>query len=116
MSEFTNKMKLKYPHLFVADKSSPIMLFGIEVNKGWYELIDNLFENLSEGIILLQVKEKFGGLRVYYAGGTKEDNKLIMEAESKSVKICETCGKTGELHNNGGWYSVLCDEHKKHPS
>ena len=42
-----------------------------------------------------QIKEKFGGLRFYYAGGTGNDariDELIAQAERVAAQTCELCG------------------------
>lgn len=53
--------------------SRNLMCFGFECGDGWYKLLDELFHDLNEienkhhlGLILVQVKEKYGGLRCYY--------------------------------------------------
>ena len=61
---------------------------------------------------VLQVKEKFGGLRFYVNSATEEMYRLISEAESQSYEICEECGKPGTLSQKikGGWMKTLCLE------
>ena len=84
-----------------------------EVSPGWNLLIKNLIQDL---IILgwdkevIQVKEKFGGLRFYINEGTSEIHQRIAKAELESMKICEVTGKPGKLRNDIGWYRTLCDE------
>jgi hypothetical protein len=84
-----------------------------EVSLGWNLLIKNLIQDL---IILgwdkevIQVKEKFGGLRFYINEGTSEIHQRIAKAELESMKICEVTGKPGKLRNDIGWYRTLCDE------
>lgn len=56
----------------------------------------------------VQVKEKFGQLRLYMNYYVKEIEELITEAEVKSGKTCEDCGTPGELRE-GGWLVTLCD-------
>ena len=56
-----------------------------------------------------QVKEKFGGLRVYFSGGDDYIEGLVSMAESFSYKICEVCGERGKP-NKGGWIVTLCDK------
>jgi hypothetical protein len=58
-----------------------------------------------------QVKEKYGGLRVYFSGGDKYVEGLVGMAESISYSICEICGNKGEA-NKGGWISVRCEAHR----
>jgi hypothetical protein len=57
-----------------------------------------------------QVKEKFGTLRFYIDGGTKEHYNYIRFAESMSAVTCETCGAPGKTRGHG-WYYTACDEH-----
>jgi hypothetical protein len=59
---------------------------------------------------VMQVKEKFGGLRFYMDGSNDYFDGLIAFAESLSYKTCEVCGKPGES-NNEGWIKTLCEEH-----
>ena len=59
-----------------------------------------------------QVKEKFGGLRVYLTHGTDKMYQLIHEAEKKSEVTCEECGQSGEIRTTG-WWVCLCDECKE---
>jgi len=64
--------------------------------------------------VAAQVKEKFGGLRVYYYGGNEYTRGLIGMAESLSYSVCEECGTTKDVHVfNLGWIRTLCVEHGK---
>jgi len=103
----------KYPSLCQETKlniQQSCMAWGSEIGNGWYELVDELFEKLSkfDGLVLTQVKEKFGELRVYVNSGTDEVYDIINEYENKSEKICETCGSPGKIHG-GGWLRAVCD-------
>ncbi len=55
----------------------------------------------------VQIKEKFGTLRFYLNCGTREMTDLISEAEGKTHKTCEDCGKPGERAGDG-WVRTLC--------
>lgn len=86
-----------------------------DINKGWYLLVKQLIEELINAgwdKKILQVKEKFGGLRFYTAGLTEEQNKIVSKYESLSYKTCEECGEPGKT-NNSGWITTLCDKHFK---
>lgn len=103
---------------------SGLMCFGFEVGDGWYELIRELCEELKEMLPdiqqdpeygefeVLQVKEKFGGLRFYTNWATEEMYEKISDAEGKSFKICEECGQPAQVRV-GGWIRTLCDYHAK---
>ena len=128
----------KYPVLFENKDKSPMescMAFGIECNLGWYELLASvcwrIFQhenNIADRIRIRnkngttndqsdldyipvkfdQIKEKFGGLRIYYSGGDDYVDGVIDMAEEMSYKICEICGNAGKP-NKGGWITTLCD-------
>lgn len=110
-----------FPVLFDMEKAKvwPINLFGIECDEGWYNIIHNLSycinsllmqipEEEREDYYVVQIKEKFGGLRWYMNDETKEMTEHIQKAEDMSYKVCETCGKPGEPRK-GGWIKTLCD-------
>jgi hypothetical protein len=90
---------------------------GLEsVGKGWSPLIREAFEKKPDNCTIVQVKEKFGTLRIYYdIGGDieytddPEYHKLINRLVSESGKICERCGQPGSLRNLS-WIQTLCDE------
>ena len=80
------------------------------VGDGWLGLLKDLIEDLIKlgwNKQICDIKEKFGGLRFYIAGGSDEIFDRINKAESDSYKICETCGEPGEP-TQGGWIKTLC--------
>jgi hypothetical protein len=81
------------------------------VGPGWAPLIDAIYDRLPEDAHVLQVKEKWGGLR-FYVDGTKELLDFIDEMEARSLEICEVCGQPGRPRE-GGWVRTLCDEHAR---
>jgi len=93
------------------------------VGKGWHGLIDEVFDMKEKsGTNIIQVKEKYAGLRIYISGYgytnagdaiyNDEFEKFIMDVEYRSFKICEQCGKPGKVRGKG-WYYTSCDEHAK---
>jgi hypothetical protein len=78
---------------------------------GWSKLIDKIYDKLPEDTYVLQVKEKFGGLRFYVGYISTEIQNFIDEVEDESYSICEECGKKGKLREDLGWMLTLCDEH-----
>jgi hypothetical protein len=88
------------------------------VGKGWASLIDEVFdmlETMEHPPKIIQVKEKWGGLRIYDSGVYStiiptNFEKLLREIERKSYTICENCGEQGVLRR-GNWMKTLCDVH-----
>ena len=56
-----------------------------------------------------QIKEKFGGLRVYVHGGTREFQDFVESVCEVSYHICEKCGAPGEFRKELPWMLTLCD-------
>jgi len=80
------------------------------VGKGWSGLINELYDFKPEYTKVVQVKEKFGGLRFYTDGTTEAFMNLIDDCEKRSYIICEECGKEGKIRENRAWILTLCDE------
>ena len=137
-AELQNQLYGKYPDLFSNRTKSPresCMAWGIECNNGWYELLASvcwrIFQherNISDRIRIRnkdlmpndqsdmeyipvkfdQIKEKYGGLRVYYSGGDNYIRGVVSMAEEYSYKVCGVCGNAGKP-NKGGWITTLCE-------
>jgi hypothetical protein len=127
----------KYPKIlknFGGDPMHTCMAFGIEVESGWYKLLDECMEKLQYfcdlcfyksgrqvQVVADQIKEKYGDLRFYvsvYDADKIEDSiidDIIYEAERKSRNTCEVTGENGVLCKRGGWIKILCrEEARKH--
>lgn len=91
-------------------------LFGIECGSGWKSLYQPIIDYVEEWnksheskIKIIQIKEKFAGLRIYVENPTEELNQMIYEAELKSFYMCEDCGSTENIGTIGNrWYRTLC--------
>jgi hypothetical protein len=59
---------------------------------------------------VLQVKEKFGGLRFNVNHANDAIRQRIGTAADESFCTCEVCGQPGKLREDG-WIKTLCDEH-----
>ena len=122
-----DKLFRKYPKLFPGgrkvDPKQSLMNYGICVNEGWYDLVDKLCSDIQkivdktpelEQIQVIQVKEKFGGLRFYIRHGAQSISNLIHKAEAESFETCEDCGKKGNIiKTERGWLRTLCKSCKK---
>lgn len=112
------KLQSKYEFLNPTDIRNGLMCFGFECDDGWLPLLKETFDNINKVVKknklndfrVTQVKEKFGGLRIYWFDANDEIEKIIDRAEKKSMNICEVCSKKGERRNLNGWYKVLCGE------
>lgn len=86
----------------------------IDIGKGWWNVVAALNWRLSElnpDYRLLQVKEKFGGLRYYYTTNAETGptfRVLVSEVEDICWRTCEVCGKPGVVRDRA-WVRVLCD-------
>jgi len=128
--ELEEKLFKRFPSFFRGREVGckyTLMVFGFMHDDGWYNLVYKLCEDIErilkeecpeflDKFIVLEVKEKFGGLR-FYTGGVHEKVadkifSLISKAEEESYRICEVCGKEGCLRINREyrWYKTLCDE------
>jgi len=113
----TIKLIKDFPSLYRgADKppTESLMCFGFECGDGWFNLIYELSRKISEhgtNCEVIQVKEKFGGLRFYVCNGTDKIFDLIDEYEDMSYKTCENCGSTDNVtQTKTGWIKTLCKE------
>lgn len=121
-----NKLLGEFPDLF--PKENPLFRKGsgvpffIDCGDGWYKLIRDLCVSIREmlkknpidGFTVVQVKEKFGGLRFYIGYGSDKIFKRIHKAEEESYHICESCGESGKLRTDLGWWRTLCDKCYNH--
>lgn len=85
------------------------------VGAGWAPLVNRVFDKLETikgNVKIIQVKEKYGGLRIYTDYRNEELDEVIYDAEHESLEICEQCGQPGKLRGKS-WYYTSCDEHAK---
>ena len=112
----------KYPHLFARralPMSESCLHWGITCGEGWNALIDAMSAELQQAhpeVQYEQIKEKFGVMRVYLYGTTKESfdvaYSIVHKFEDISATTCETCGSPdAEIVSNAGWLSATCGKH-----
>ena len=85
-----------------------------ECGPGWHPLIKDALTKIEAlgiaNLEVLQVKEKFGGLRIYLGPHTDETDAIISAAEQEARKTCEDCGSKESVElRGGGWLRTLCD-------
>jgi hypothetical protein len=72
----------------------------IDTRPGWHDLIANMVTEVKEALAkepildfsFLQVKQKFGQLRVYCHPHRDDISKIITKYEDLSLEVCELCG------------------------
>lgn len=116
----TSMLYQRYPILF-RGRSKPftesLMGFGCECGDGWFDLIDALCHDLIALCVdqdlavpaIIQVKEKFGSLRVYLEAGDPVLFERIAQAEEASLETCERCGGPGQLGVQDDYWCVRCE-------
>lgn len=80
--------------------------------EGWSDLVRGLLLTIAEvdpDCRITQLKEKFGGLRVYTEGTNDAAGEAIEAAEKLSFRICEQCGEFGVTRSRGGWLRTFCE-------
>lgn len=87
----------------------------VEVPEGWLDLVDTMCEEIRDVINpdsldyeIIQIKEKYGQLRVYDFGGNEETEKIIDKYEKKSFGVCCRCGKPATKISRG-YICPWCD-------
>ena len=81
---------------------------------GWNDIVHRLVDDLLKmgwDKSLMQIKEKYGGLRFYIGSSTDEVFDRIDAAEGESLRTCEVCGGPGSCRERNYWVSTRCDEH-----
>ena len=99
---------------------------------GWVDIVERLCIGIAEalaagsvdGFNVTQLKEKYGGLKVYCdphrrAEATSTDRRiaeLVAAAEMESLATCEICGRPGTAQWLDGRQeresATLCEEHR----
>ena len=90
-----------------------------ECGKGWWPLIEKVAAAIDSfnaahpdsPVEVTQIKQKFGGLRIYHYNAPEDIRQLIGEAIEASWHTCERCGVTeGVTTNPEGYRLTLCPE------
>ena len=90
-----------------------------ECGKGWWPLIEKVAAAIDSfnaahpdsPVEVTQIKQKFGGLRIYHYNAPEDIRQLIDEAIEVSWQTCEHCGATeGVTTNLKGYRLTLCPQ------
>jgi ribosomal protein S27AE len=123
-TDWNTKLIDNYPLSF---KNNPDWIYkNIECNGGWLTLVERLLDSIEshlatlpknskvrKNFVVQQIKEKFGGLRVYVDGADDFIYDKIMQTEEDSKRICEFCGIGGEMSRHGHYYRTVCGDCRK---
>jgi hypothetical protein len=122
--ELEQRLVERYPTWFDTggDIRHTLMSWGFTHDDGWFDILWRLCEDLEPLVAqfeketglhfeVLQVKEKFGGLRFYVNCRRNEGiRQRIGIAADESFRTCEICGQPGALREERS-IKTLCDEH-----
>ena len=94
----------------------------VEVGVGWIDIIARFIATalpLVPSLQVVEMKEKFGALRLLHDSDLDEVVLLQRLAESRSAYTCEICGREGEIRlpprGEVGWRKCLCPRHTPPP-
>jgi hypothetical protein len=118
-NDWRNELMQRYPQLFEQG--------GIPtVGDGWQDLLERALKRIAAAVArdgakasvrIVQIKEKFGTIRIYRDGHKLSKKALakideaIELAEARSACTCEECGNEGRLYDRKGWYLTRCPRH-----
>ena len=111
-----NELQLQVEAL--KDKFPESYYKSIDVDEGWYQIVvscDRLLTQIDPRYSILQIKQKFGGLRYYFQPSHPDDNALyakmnsiVLAHEDIASTTCEVTGKHGVLmKSKSGWLKTL---------
>ena len=114
----------RYRNLFGSAEDPETLRGYPTVGDGWRAVVEKAVERIDAALAggpgrveIVQIKEKLGGLRMYFhsrdlsAGSLAKVREAIDLAEARADCTCETCGAPGRLYDKGGWLSTRCELH-----
>lgn len=97
---------------------------GFECEDGWFDLLQKFFADIAahlriEGrsdvvayrvqrVVFHQIKEKFGGLRLYFSGGDDYVHAAAQATKQRASETCERCGEPGAHKIWHGIEKTIC--------
>lgn len=94
-------------YMYDADSKCPFSSYGCECADGWRDIVMATLNMIAKkdpnkDCTINQIKEKFGGLRIYMEmpddlATIDEIWKIIGQSEKRSFHICEECSSTFEV-------------------
>jgi hypothetical protein len=85
---------------------------------GWVKVLEFMSSKIDmyarnqsiDNLKIYKIRQECGSLKVYSNTNDKVILSFIKEAEEVSNKVCEYCGKDGEVYNIQGWLITLCED------
>lgn len=116
-------MKLEIEEELVKEYGDILKISHFECDDGWFNLIKCVLSSVKRHIKwsknppidfkFVQIKEKFGMLRMYSEGGNDYIAGIVSLAEELSYKTCEVTGMPGSIHVKTYWLKTLSDDEAK---
>jgi hypothetical protein len=93
-------------------KEMPDEFFFEMVGEGWRPLVKLILELLTKKERVIQIKEKFGQLRVYIEPFNIDLSNKIGLLEDLSSYMCEYCGSYAGCCDKTSWFKTHCDKNE----
>jgi hypothetical protein len=124
------ELRRRFPDLLLLMKETPTLVGtdrsitrdDLLFEEGWLPLVIETCELLEASVPpqersdyhIVQIKEKWGELRIHMTKTNPLMYEILMSARSKSMNICEVCGQPGVLTKglgNGFLVQTVCQKH-----
>lgn len=113
-----NNIEIENKYFLISKKYENILKCPIECNFGWIDIIEQACHHINdyvtrtqfENFKIVQIKEKFGQLRIYTSTTDNYITGIIVMACAISNLTCEVCGSKGSCRSDKPWIRTLCDE------
>lgn len=92
------------------------LIHYLATGNSYYKVKSNFFFKLrtylTTGSIILQIKNKFGGLRIYHTGNSYMEA-VVEWVQGMCSETCEQCGTVSEtvcIRTKGSWVKNICNK------
>lgn len=109
------------PRLWPAADDGQRLRLARGLEAGWYRIVLKLVSDLAEQAKqenrgndnypeIIELKQKWGGLRIYIRSGSPKMQALVDAAEEESESVCQECGEREDVsaYKDRGWIKSLC--------
>ena len=85
--------------------------FGMQLIEELQAAYEELTEEEKEEFFFVQIKEKYGSLRMYPSIFNNTISNIVNKYEKLSEQTCIHCGKPGNEYWHNGWVAPFCQDH-----